>query len=292
MAINKAIEEMKFTGERLVTSGDIHYRNFEHLHRYALAQEYVKGKVILDIASGEGYGTYLLSQVAKMAYGVDISEEAVIHAQKKYKNNNNIEYQLGSVTNIPFEDNKFDAVVSFETIEHLAEQELMLSEIKRVLKDDGILILSSPDREIYASRAGNNIYHIKELTLKELLELIKPRFKYTYIFKQLITIGSLVIPIEDEISKFKTYDGNYYEIKNRLQEQEFFNKPFFNILICSNVEIDKSKYAISSLFSCYESYENEKNAIYQELNILRSKLNRIESLLIVRLLKKIKRLLK
>jgi ubiquinone/menaquinone biosynthesis C-methylase UbiE len=283
------MKELKFTGERLVTSGDVHYRNLEHLHRYALALEYVENKIVLDIASGEGYGTNLLSKKAKMVYGVDISEEAINHAQEKY-DRNNIEFKVGSVINIPFEENKFDVVVSFETIEHLTEQEQMLSEIKRVLKKDGILILSSPDREIYASRSVGNIYHLKELTLKELLDLLKVQFKNIYVFKQLIAIGSLIIPTEHNVSRFKTYDGTYYSVKENLKEHDFFNKPFFNILICGNIDIDRQTYAISSLFSCYECYNNEIQEAYRTITSLQNKLNQINAQPIIKILKKTQKL--
>jgi len=75
---------MKFTGERFVPEvhGNI---ELEHLHRYLFACKAVIGKTVLDIASGEGYGSAMLAQAAHKVTGVDISQEAVSHAQDKYQ---------------------------------------------------------------------------------------------------------------------------------------------------------------------------------------------------------------
>ena len=75
---------LDWTGERLVTDVEGVFGVAEHLHRYAMAQQLAKDKIVLDLASGEGYGTNLLSDVAKYVTGVDISDEAVQHANKKY----------------------------------------------------------------------------------------------------------------------------------------------------------------------------------------------------------------
>ena len=76
-----------WTGERLETF--VYSRDaIEHLHRYALAKKYVNNKVVLDIASGEGYGSNLLCANAKHVYGVDIEEKVIERAKKKYKKNN------------------------------------------------------------------------------------------------------------------------------------------------------------------------------------------------------------
>lgn len=87
---------MEFTGERYLPSvnGEIKY---EHLHRYALCLEFVKGKTVLDIASGEGYGSALLAKVAQSVIGVDISEEAVEYATKQYYTYENLKFLVGSV---------------------------------------------------------------------------------------------------------------------------------------------------------------------------------------------------
>ena len=96
--------EMPFTGERLVTAiaSDI---MMEHLHRYGLAIDLCDDKVVLDIASGEGYGSSLLAGRALKVYGVDISSEAVEHASKKYQAPN-LKFLQGRADAIPVADLK------------------------------------------------------------------------------------------------------------------------------------------------------------------------------------------
>ena len=133
----------------------------EHYHRYFLARELVEGKRVLDIASGEGYGSAILAQLAKHVTGVDISQEAVDAARDKYQKNN-LDYVCGSVTAIPLPDHSVDMVVSFETIEHLTEQTEMLAEIRRVLIPEGILVISSPDKLTYSDiPVYHNEVHVK-----------------------------------------------------------------------------------------------------------------------------------
>jgi 2-polyprenyl-3-methyl-5-hydroxy-6-metoxy-1,4-benzoquinol methylase len=283
--ITERMKEMEMTGERMVTSVVNQFGTYEHLHRYALASEFVENKIVLDIACGEGYGTNLLSQKAKFINGVDISEESIKHAKEKY-NTLNIDFQIGSASEIPCKTSHFDVVVSFETIEHHTEHELMFQEIKRVLKKDGILIISSPEKDIYHLRDPNNLFHIKELTLEELLQLTKRHFKNHIILKQLVTIGSLIIPVRNETTRFATYDGDFYHLNTHFTEYELFNKPFFNIIIAYDHNFQPDKYALASLYNSYSVLENILNENDKKLSTLRHKLDKIYSLKPVRFIKK------
>ena len=182
---------MKFTGERYVPelTGSI---EFEHMNRYyfVINQIDLKNKVVLDIASGEGYGSELLAKHAKYVYGVDISKESISHSSLKYKRDNLI-FIEGDAVSIPLNDGVVDVVVSFETIEHHDRHEEMLSEIKRVLKKKGMLIMSSPDKQFFFDK-GKNDFHIKELYYDEFKELISKYFKKTFLYSQTIFDGSLI----------------------------------------------------------------------------------------------------
>jgi 2-polyprenyl-3-methyl-5-hydroxy-6-metoxy-1,4-benzoquinol methylase len=135
----------------------------EHLHRYALACLVVRDKIVLDVACGEGYGTAMLAAHAKAVSGVDISKQAVDHASLTYRRDN-VRFEVASCTQFPCKDKSVDVVVSFETIEHISEHEQMFAEIKRVLKDDGLLIMSSPDKRYYSeARNYENPFHVREL---------------------------------------------------------------------------------------------------------------------------------
>ncbi len=172
---NAIKKELSWTGERYIpeVQGEI---ELEHTHRYLLAKKISENKRVLDIASGEGYGSALLAEVATSVIGVDISAEAIDHASKKYTSKN-LRFILGSCTNIPLDDNSIDVVVSFETIEHHDKHHEMMREIKRVLTPNGILFISSPDKLEYSDKFNyKNPFHIKELYRNEFEDLLKKYF--------------------------------------------------------------------------------------------------------------------
>lgn len=167
---------LTFTGERFLPTcaGEMVY---EHWHRYLFAREYVTGKRVLDVASGEGYGSALLAGRAASVTGVDISPEAVRHASERYGAAANLDYLCASCTSIPLPDAGFDVIVSFETIEHITEHETFLREVDRLLAPGGMFIVSSPNRIEYTERTGyRNEFHVKELDRAELKTLLDGYF--------------------------------------------------------------------------------------------------------------------
>lgn len=189
----RQIEEtdIECTGERYMPEFDGDW-TLEHTHRYLLACELARGKTVLDIACGEGYGSRMLADVAKSVSGVDISGETIERAAKKYPHPT-LAFIQGSVTAIPLPDASIDLVTSFETIEHLAEQESMLREIRRVLRPDGVLIISSPDKRQYSDLTGyNNEYHVKELYRDEFVDLLKRHFNHMRMLGQRVVFGSVM----------------------------------------------------------------------------------------------------
>jgi len=223
---------MKFTGERFVPhlGGKIRY---EHLHRYLMCSEHAKGKLVLDLACGEGYGSALLARVAKHVTGVDVSGEAVQHARETYAGAaSNLEYRLGSADALPLDDHSFDLVVSFETLEHLANQQQMVDEIQRVLKPGGLLIISTPDRDVYREEdGGDNEFHVKELTGEEFRQLLAPRFKNVRMLGQrMVTLGWVQSLDEQESGAAQTYLPPQTEGTG-------MPRPVFCIAYCSNAPL-------------------------------------------------------
>lgn len=189
---------IEFTGERFVPTEQGVIRQ-EHLHRYAWCLPLVEGKDVLDVASGEGYGSAMLASLARTVRGVDISQEAVAHASQRYAQQDNLRYLQGSATAIPLDTDSVDVVVSFETIEHLLEQEEMLAEIRRVLRPAGLLVMSSPNKEIYSDKAGyHNDFHVKELYLDEFEVLLRRHFSAVCIAGQRMAVCSAITPLNGE----------------------------------------------------------------------------------------------
>lgn len=188
---------MKSTGERFIPEQEEGPIKAEHLSRYLLACQLlnIDDKTVLDIACGTGYGTALLAQSARHAYGVDIAQEAVDYARAHHRRDN-LTYLTGDGCAIPLADNSVDIAVSFETIEHIEDQVSFLSEIKRVLRKDGILIISSPNKRLYTDiYKTDNPYHVHELYTEEFVELIQSRFNHTAMFGQSYMLGAIIYPL-------------------------------------------------------------------------------------------------
>lgn len=203
---------MKFTGERFIPTEQGRIR-LEHYHRYAMVLDVVKEKDVLDVACGEGYGSSFMADVARSVVGVDISNEAIQHASATYTKSN-LTFRQGSAIALDFADASFDIVVSFETIEHLAEQAQMLAEIRRVLHPDGLLVISSPNRPIYSEESGeHNEFHVKELDFNEFDELLRTQFPSIQYFGQRMLMGSVIQPLQGGQSSFRAWhdDGSKLE---------------------------------------------------------------------------------
>ena len=164
-------QPMRFSGERYTSGGEGPIQR-EHYHRYLFALHYCANKNVLDVASGEGYGSFLLGQVARSVIGIDIDQKAVDFANKNYISER-VSYRRGDAAKLPVKDQSVDVVVSFETIEHFANQTDFINEIDRVLRPDGLLIMSSPNRELY-SEAQNykNPFHVREMNKQEFTDLL------------------------------------------------------------------------------------------------------------------------
>ena|GEM_PF-728418 len=228
-------QKMDFTGERFVPGmpGNI---ALEHLHRYHQACEIAGGKVVLDIASGEGYGSEILASRAAKVFGIDISVEAVRHARKHYKREN-LEYLAGSCADIPLSDASVDLVVSFETIEHHGQHHQMMQEIKRILRPSGVLLISSPDKYHYSEAViprYNNPYHVKELYQHEFKELLQNYFKNVNFFGQRIIYGSGILSesVPTELSSYQREHESIIEAAGMI-------KPVYWIALASDRQLPK-----------------------------------------------------
>jgi 2-polyprenyl-3-methyl-5-hydroxy-6-metoxy-1,4-benzoquinol methylase len=167
---------LPFTGERFTPEqrGSIWY---EHWHRYCATLPAARGKRVLDAACGEGYGSWLLASAADSVIGIDHDRGAVEHACARYATRSNLHYLQGSCTALPLADASVDLIVSFETIEHLEEQEAMLREFRRVLAPAGALIISSPNKAVYSQDSTyTNEFHVRELNRDELAAMLDACF--------------------------------------------------------------------------------------------------------------------
>jgi ubiquinone/menaquinone biosynthesis C-methylase UbiE len=178
---------LRTDGERFLPWMEDPQIAYEHLGRYAFASRLAAGKKILDLASGEGYGTALLAEVAREVTGVDISAEVVAHASAKYARDN-LRYVQGAIAEVPIEGKHlFDVITCFEAIEHTEQHEEVMREVKRLLKPEGLLLISTPNKVLCANK--NNPFHVKELYFEEFQALLGQSFRNLAFF------GQKVVPV-------------------------------------------------------------------------------------------------
>jgi len=143
----------------------------EHLSRYVFASKLIYG-VVLDVASGTCYGSSILKRcsASKLVVSVDLDVDLLKYGRMIY----GVNCVCADATHLPFKDKCFDSVISLETLEHIEDQKAFLGSIKRVLKSEGMFILSTPNK-MYSSPLlprPLNPYHIKEYYLGTLLKLL------------------------------------------------------------------------------------------------------------------------
>lgn len=128
---------------------------------------------VLDIACGTGYGSYLIASTlpAVKVLGVDIEPSAIDYASKHYKCDNN-NYSIGEASKINFDADSFEAVVSFETVEHLNQPKLFFENVQRVLKKNGLFIISSPNQTTLPFNKTKFPFHEQHFTSNELSNLL------------------------------------------------------------------------------------------------------------------------
>src|SRR6202050_3353654 len=136
---------IEWTGERCVPWAPDVQVVYEHLHGYLWAAGLMAGRRVLDLASGEGFGAAILAETAAEVIGCDVDADSVEHATLNY-DADNLAFKVADARDLSaFADGEVGAVVAFDMIEHVDQQDRVLNEIKRVLSSDGLLIISTPD---------------------------------------------------------------------------------------------------------------------------------------------------
>ena len=143
-----------------------------HLARYEFAEKHLKGKYILDIACGCGYGTALLAEKNpdKEFIGVDIDRAVISYAQKNYQGKN-LRYLCADAMGFCFQtkqgNKRFDTIISIETIEHVPHPKEMVTHLLTQLNDQGIMIASVPT----TPTVDGNPFHLHDFTVSSFYKL-------------------------------------------------------------------------------------------------------------------------
>lgn len=211
--------------------------DYDHFTRYRLAERYVEGKEVIDMGCGTGDGTHRLAGTARSVLGVDISEGAVAYASSHYQAPN-LRYEVGNVTDLPYEDESFEAAVSFNTIEHLEDPERLVLQAKRLLKSDGVFVVSTPNKQTYSiDRNRMNPHHVSEMYPQEFRELLERNFEHVQIYRQGALAGSVIAPDPEELPE----DGRVAleSAQFSLPDPAFgrgFPETLYMVAVCTNGE--------------------------------------------------------
>lgn len=152
----------------------------QHLSAYAFARPEISGKQVLEVGFGDGYGAAYLAEQAREVTAVDVTTGNIPRARAKYPRPN-LGFQEFDGLRLPFPEASFDAVCTFQVIEHILEPQILpwVAEIRRVLKPGGRLFVSTLNLD-HARKPGKPyeklIYHEKEFTAPELENLLKQVF--------------------------------------------------------------------------------------------------------------------
>lgn len=159
----------------------------EHLDRYNYIKNLAKDKNVLDIACGSGYGSYIIATEgnAKQVIGVDLDKDAIRYANHKFPHEK-IKRNVEDAVKFKYKE-KFDLIVSFETIEHIPDYLGFINNLYENLHDNGKLVISTPIR-LSTTNKPINPYHVIEWSYQDFIKLLSERYNIEKTIMQNITL--------------------------------------------------------------------------------------------------------
>jgi SAM-dependent methyltransferase len=168
----RAPEPLALTGERTVPGiPEENYWFRRHEAAYLRLANLCAGAVVLEAGCGEGYGAALLARTARLVIGLDYDELTAAYVAARYPG---VRMTRGNLAHLPLADEVLDVVTNLQVIEHLWDQPGFLAECARVLRPDGLLLISTPNRITFSPGRDTplNPFHSRELSAEELVELL------------------------------------------------------------------------------------------------------------------------
>lgn len=266
--------EMEFTGERFVPGKpELTYLYQEHMSRYMFAAQFVKNRRVLDLGCGCGYGSDCLAKNgAAEVVGIDNSEEA-IEFSKSHFGSRNLRFEVQDAISIRFPSSFFDVVVAFELVEHVREYEKMLSEVKRVLREAGVFVISTPNKATYETK---DEFHVKEFYYDEFKEMLGRYFGWVKIMHQIYP-SALAIqnPTQSE-------EIAQVEITGAPTYSELSRDSLYFVAVCSEVPISDIKEYIylfgrrTLIIDNYAAWKIWIKQLQQDIQELQTRITSIE----------------
>ncbi len=182
----------------------------EHTARYGFAVQYVSGLRVLDIACGTGYGLSILGESTSFLVGADLDFEAIKKARSEISNDTTAA-MVADCCRLPFANETFEAVTSFETLEHLEFRSQFLSELRRVLTPSGVCIISTPNANYTQPVNGRprNPFHVFEYSPEEFTSELEEHFGYIKLFGQNLNPRFVISPFWEDQEKLVVTPKNF-----------------------------------------------------------------------------------
>jgi SAM-dependent methyltransferase len=231
--------EERFRGANTVEAGRLSPYWGEHVARYRFALPFVENRTVLDIACGTGYGIGFIQGRAAAVTGVDVDADAVRQAKQECGKRSAV--LLADGLTLPFGDGTFEVITSFETLEHIYHRDRFLAELRRVLRPDGVLLLSTPNANYTQPVDGkpSNPFHIHEYTPEELQKELTHHFFISQFLGQSLSRHIRISPFyEDQrrlpgdaatqlrLISWKVFNKIPLNVRERLSGT-IWNRPFY-----------------------------------------------------------------
>lgn len=202
--------------------------------RYRFAQQFCKEKEVMEVACGAGTGLGYLAKVAKKVIGGDIDKEILKYALTHYEGRDKIEIREFDAQNLPFEDKSFDVVIFYEAIYYLAKPEKFVSEARRVLKDNGVLLICTVNKDW--DDFNPSPHSTKYFSAPELYSLVNHKFSKVELYG---VFPASKKRIKNEIiSSIKKTAMTFNLIPKTMKGKEIFKRIFFGKLLTLPSEIE------------------------------------------------------
>ena len=238
-------KDLKATGERIIPDEIKTPIEYLQLLRHIFVYEYIKKNLktsdrVLEVGFGEGYGTNLLSQVCREITGIDVENKVVEYAADKY-GNDKCSFKIYDGKTIPFPDNSFDTVISFQVIEHIEDDAGFAAELNRVLKEGCKLYITTPNKatRLKPGQKPWNRFHVREYYADELKSILQKNFDQVDVFG--ISAAEEIHRIEAD--RIKT--GFFLSLALRLGLRKLIPE-FVNSIIARFISKSRSRKAVSS----------------------------------------------
>jgi SAM-dependent methyltransferase len=209
---------------------------YDRLTGYGFARRYVRGKIVADVGWEEiGYGSRLLAETAESVVGLTHSPETVEQASAIYSAPN-VNYQRVSLSELPYSEGYFDAMVAFGVVENLEHPEDLVREAKRVLKEDGVLVVSVLDKQANTNdRDRGGVNGRRGMYVTEFRKLLEQRFGHVHVYRQGAVAGGFIFPASEELT-----DTPVTSVRFSLANPDLDTEPPTTrsvVAVCSDAEV-------------------------------------------------------